>query len=87
MIYDVVVEYQGIITSTTRVEEDVIEVKIEPTERCPSENTLGSTSQILMDESNSNVLDPTTMSQVVIAHEEEFLAQSFGEPSDEELEE
>ena len=26
------------------------------------------------------------MSQVVIAHEEEVLAQSFGEPSDEELE-
>ena len=32
VIYDVVVEYQGIMTSTTHMEEDIVEIKMEPTE-------------------------------------------------------
>ena len=87
VIYDVVVEYQGIITSNTRAEEDVIEVKTKPTEKYPSKTVLGNTPQTLMNESNNEILESTTMSQAVIAHEEEVRAQSFGEPSDEELEE
>ena len=45
---------------------------------------LGDSSQTPM--SNSDALESSTMSQVVIAHEVEVQAQSFGEPSDEELE-
>ena len=84
VIYDVVVEYQGIVTSTTHTEEDIIEIKLEPTEKNKSVIMLRDSSQTLIP--NSDVLEFTTMSQVVIAHEEEVLAQSFGEPSDEELE-
>ena len=29
VIYDVVVEYQGVITSTTHMDEDIIEIKME----------------------------------------------------------
>ena len=85
IIYDVV-EYQSTITSTIQAEDDVVEIKTETTEKYPSENTLGNTSQILTDGSDNKELEPTTISQVVIAHEEEVLAQSFGEPSDEDLE-
>ena len=84
VIYDVVVEYQGIITSTTHMEEDIIEIKMEPTKNNTSVIMLGDSSQTPI--SNSDALESTTMSQVVIAHEEEVQAQSFGAPSDEELE-
>ena len=77
VIYDVVVEYQGIVTSTTHTEEDIIEIKLEPTEKNKSVIMLRDSSQTLIP--NSDVLEFTTMSQVVIAHEEEVLAQSFGE--------
>ena len=79
-IYDVVVEYQGIMTSKTQMEEEVIEIETEP-----SINTKEDSSQIL--KPSSDVLESTTMSQILIAHEEEVLTQSFDEPSDEELEE
>ena len=79
VIYDIVVKYQAII----QYDADIIEVKAEPNERNPSENILGNTSQNLIFESNNDVLEPTTMSQVVISHVEEVLAKSFGEPSDE----
>ena len=75
IIYDLVVEYQGIITSTIPAGEYVIEINVEPTERNPKDTILGNTSQP----------EPTTMSQVVISHEEEVSAQNFGEQSDEEL--
>ena len=84
-IYDVVVEYQGIITSTTQMEEEVIEIETKPTERETSIITNEDSWQIL--KPSSDVLESTTMSQILIAHEEEALAQSFGEPSDEEIEE
>ena len=44
-------------------------------------------SYIFDEEGLRDELEPTTMSQVMISHEEEVSAQSFGDPSDEELEE
>ena len=84
VIYDVVVEYHGIMTSTTHMEEDIVEIKMEPTEKNTSVIMLRDSSQTTIP--NSDVLESMTMSQVVIAHEEEVFAQSFSEPSDEELE-
>ena len=46
---------------------------------------LGDSSQTSI--SSNDVLESTTMSQVIIAHEEEVLAQSVAEPSDEDLDE
>ena len=66
------------------LEEEVIEIKMEPTERNMSITMLRESSQTPI--SSNDALESTTMSQVVIAHEEEVFAQSFGEPSDEELE-
>ena len=81
VIYNMVVEYQGIV----QTDEDIIEIKQKTNERSTSEIIQGNVSQTSMVESNDDVLESTTMSQVVIAHEEEVLTQSFSESSDEEL--
>ena len=63
------------------------EIRQKADEKSISEIILGNVSQNPRVESKEDVLESTTLSQMVVSHEEEILAQSFGEPSDEELDE
>ena len=83
VIYDMVVEYQSI----KQYDGDTIETKEELKEKGTSEIVPGNVTRTPTAETNIETLESTTMSQVVIAREEEVLAQSFGEPSNEEIEE
>ena len=85
VIYDMVVEYQGIV----HYDGDIIEIKEGVTERSPSKDIVEDIPQSQTVKSNSitDILELTTMSRVIISHEEEVLAQSCGETSDEDLDE
>ena len=83
MIYDMVVEYQGIV----QYDEDMSEIRLRADDKSTSEIILGNVSQNPRVESKEDIFESTTLSHMVVSHEEEILAQSFGEPSDEELDE
>ena len=78
-----VVEFQGIV----QYDGDIIEIKEGVADRNPSKDTVEDIPQSQTVKSDSDILESTIMSQVIISHEEEILAQSCGEPSDEDLDE
>ena len=83
VIYDMVVEYQGIV----QYDEEMSGIRQKADEKSTSEIILGNVSQYPRVESKEDVFESTMLSQMEVSHEEEILAQSFGEPSDEELDE
>ena len=83
MIYDLMVEYQGIV----QYDGDIIEIKEGVTDRNPSKDIVEDIPQSQTFKSDSDIFESTNMSQGIISHEEEVLAQSCGEPSDEDLDE
>ena len=65
VIYDMVGEYQAVVTVKKNKDEDIIEIKPEPQERCEPSNKIMSDSQP----------ETTTMSQIIVDHEEIVSAQ------------
>ena len=87
VIYDMVVEYQGIMTSKIQYEDEVTVIEDEEKKQDPRDIVGEFSSKTLTLDTSRDELEPTTISQVMISHEEEVSAQSFGERSDKELEE
>ena len=85
IIYDMAVEYQGIITSTIRAEEDVIEIKVEQIEQDPMNIVLENPTNNPVSNKSNDEPEPTTLCQVLLS--QVVAMQDFGIPSDEELEE